>query len=397
MELYRQLGLRARTLTLPVMASLLISIVWRHFGSIAEAVRALERESMLWTDKLIVRQQSVCERLRTLPSVLFEKIFEQVIDAVIYRATQRRLRCPGRVPELLRWASENFSQVVIADASTLDALVKKLALLREKIATPLGGKIVAVLDVITQQPRKIWYDPVAEASEQSFWDRIISVLPINALMLIDMGFTNYERFEELTGRGIWFITRAKGNTAFAITTVLCEEPGIRDMIIRLGRDKHRITTPMRLVEIDHLGHTYRYLSNLVDDQRLPAKKLAALYRERWRIEDAFEVVKRLLGLAYFHSCSQNAIELQLWTTWLLYAALVDLRDELGDFMKRPSRALSLEMIYRSLYYYTRAHERGETDDPIEFLATNAESLGIIKRKKKRRSSNEPLLRKRVIT
>ena len=43
----------------------------------------------------------------------------------------------------------------------------------------------------------------------------------------------------------------------------------------------------------------------------------ALYRQRWRIEDAYAIVKRLLGLAYFWCGAQNAVELQLWATWLL--------------------------------------------------------------------------------
>src|SRR5207249_6518342 len=39
------------------------------------------------------------------------------------------------------------------------------------------------------------------------------------------------------------------------------------------------------------------------------------------IEDAFNVVKRLLGLAYFWTGSENGVTVQLWATWLLYAVL----------------------------------------------------------------------------
>lgn len=392
---FHQLGMRERTLSLPVMASLMVSIVWRHLGSISDAVHALNEEGLLWAEKVSVSKQSVCERMRTLPAQLFEKLFERVVDVVHYRNEERRKRAPERMPLLLRWAHDTFSQVVIADASTLDSLVRKLALLRDRQSTPLGGKMVALLDAITRQPRKLWYEPSAEASEQGFWERILDQLTPDSLLLIDMGFTNYKRFEELTQRGIWFITRAKRDTAFELIEVLSERSGLRDMIVRLGRGKHQIDTPMRLVELDYNGSTYRYISNVVDNNRLPASKLAGLYRERWRIEDAFHTVKRLLGLAYFHSCSQNAIELQLWTTWLLYAALVDLRDELGDHIGRPSNELSLQKIYKALYFYTRAYDRGEADDPIEYLADNVKTLDLIKQKKKRRSS-ETTLRRRII-
>ena len=49
------------------------------------------------------------------------------------------------------------------------------------------------------------------------------------------------------------------------------------------------------------GVWYRYLTNELDPQRRPALVVVALYRQRWRIEDAYAIVNRLLGLAYFLS------------------------------------------------------------------------------------------------
>jgi hypothetical protein len=59
-------------------------------------------------------------------------------------------------------------------------------------------------------------------------------------------------------------------------------------------------------------------------EQLPAVYIAALYLLRWRIEDAFNIAKRLLGLAYFWNGSQQGVRLQIWATWILYAILVDL-------------------------------------------------------------------------
>ena len=78
----------------------------------------------------------------------------------------------------------------------------------------------------------------------------------------------------------------------------------------------------------------------------------ALYWQRWRIEDAYAIVKRLLGLAYFWVGSQNGVELQLWATWLLYAVLIDLTDAVAEALNQPFAALSLEMVYRNLYFFT---------------------------------------------
>ena len=143
---------------------------------------------------------------------------------------------------------------------------------------------------------------------------------------------------------------------------------------------------MRLVEVLYQGKWYRYLTNELDVARLPAPYVVALYYRRWRIEDAYAIVKRLLGLAYFWSGAQNAVELQLWATWLLYAVLVDLTDAVAEALNQPFAAVSLEMVYRSLYYFTRAYHRGEASDVVAYLVAHAKLFGLVKRSRKRQPS-----------
>jgi hypothetical protein len=40
------------------------------------------------------------------------------------------------------------------------------------------------------------------------------------------------------------------------------------------------------------------------------------------------------------------------------------------------------MVYRSLYFFTNARQRGETDDVVTYLANEAKFFGILKRKRK---------------
>ena len=103
----------------------------------------------------------------------------------------------------------------------------------------------------------------------------------------------------------------------------------------------------------------------------------------YTIEDAFNIVKRLLGLAYFWTGSQRGIRLQIWATWIFYVILVDLVDDVAQALDRPFVHLSIEMIYRGLYYAGQALLRGETTDPVRYLAENARWLGLIKRRRKR--------------
>ena len=135
-------------------------------------------------------------------------------------------------------------------------------------------------------------------------------------------------------------------------TVLQRSANVHDQIVWIGQGE--TCQKIRLIEVLYRGKWYRYLTTELNPHILPVACAVALYWQRWRIEDAFNVIKRLLGLAYFWSGSQNAVELQLWTTWLLYAALIDLTDDVAAALHRPFSAISIEMVYRSLYFFRQS-------------------------------------------
>lgn len=97
------------------------------------------------------------------------------------------------------------------------------------------------------------------------------------------------------------------------------------------------------------------------------------------IEEAFNTVKRLLGLSYLWTGSINGIKLQLWGTWLFYAVLVDLGDAVADELSLPFDRISLEMVYRGLYHFYVAHHKGLSSDPIKYFADpKNQDLGVVK-------------------
>ena len=68
--------------------------------------------------------------------------------------------------------------------------------------------------------------------------------------------------------------------------------------------------------------------------------------------------------------------------WILYSILVDLTDSVAEVLGQPFVRISIEMVYRGLYYFRQARQRGEAADPVAYLADNARWLGIIKRRRK---------------
>jgi len=377
MAAYRAAGLREAILTLPVMVAFVISLIWRQMGSVKEAVRVMAEEGMLWMAPTVVTQQAVSTRLRVLPPHLFKRVLDDVLP-VTHKRWEERQR---PLPPAIAWAKERFGSILALDGSTLDALMRKVGLLREGEGPVLAGRMATTLDVASQLPQEVWYEEDSQAHDQCFWERAIATLKKGTLLIFDLGFLNHATFDRLTEMGVSFITRAKANAVWAVEEVLEYNGHLRDQVVHLGSRQNGCAHRMRLVQVLHEGKWYQYLTNVLEPKVLPAEYVVALYWQRWRIEDAFKVVKNLLGLGYFYGGSLNTIQTQVWATWLLYAVLIDLTDAVAERLELPFASISVEMVYRGLYHFTQAHHRGQAEDPVEYLAAKAKLLGIVKRKR----------------
>lgn len=152
-------------------------------------------------------------------------------------------------------------------------------------------------------PWRVWYDDDPNAAEQRHWLDLLAAVPAGALLLFDLGYTNFSMFAQLTRAQVTWVTRAKKNLAYTVERVLAHSSTVRETLVAIGSGEASQT--VRLIELYFQGTWHRYLTNELDPLRLPAAYAVALYRQRWRIEDAFLIVKRLLGLAYFWGGAQD--------------------------------------------------------------------------------------------
>lgn len=71
--------------------------------------------------------------------------------------------------------------------------------------------------------------------------------------------------------------------------------------------------------------------------------------------------------------------MQIWATWLFYAVLVDLGDAVVNEVGVPFEQISLEMLYRGLYHFSVAYNKGKATDPISyFSAPQNQDLRVVK-------------------
>ena len=397
-EQYRRYGLRWRVLTLPVLVALLVALLWRQVPSVQGLARLLARDHLLWEPPRRVSQQALSQRLRCLPAALPGEVLRETRPALAARAATRGRPHPPAVARALA----RFGRVWVVDGTTLEQVFRQVGLLREGAGAglaPSGGTCVAVLDLVSHLPVRIWVGDAPTAHDRRWRPAVRELLgdapahgaetPVapgdRGLLVLDAGYYACAFFDWLTEHGVGFLTRAKVDAAFEVERVLVSSPTARDRIIRLGQYR---STPCRhrarLVEV-RVGTAWRaYVTNVLDPRALPLADVVDLESRRWGVETAFLPVKRLLGLSDLRTGAFNGIAMQVGATWMLDAILVDLADDVADTLGVPLERVSLELAFRGRYSFGLAAARGEAHDPVAYLAAQPD-LGILKATRPKRA------------
>ncbi len=261
---YHDLGLRERVLNLPVMVALVLSMIWRQLAGVSDLVRLLREEGLLWAAPQRVSQQAVSQRLRTLPAELFLRLLLSILPRL-----QERWQARQRpVPPEIAWAQAHYRQVLVHDGSTLDALLRKVGLLRDMERTPLAGRMTALLDLASRLPCQIWYEEDAQAHDQRCWPQIQAMLAAGSLLIFDLGYVNFQVFAQLAAAHVTWLTRAKSNLAYTVERELQRTAAVHETLVWIGQGQERQL--VRLISVLYHGTWYRYLTNELDRERLPA-------------------------------------------------------------------------------------------------------------------------------
>lgn len=136
------------------------------------------------------------------------------------------------------------------------------------------------------------------------------------ILAIDRGYTDYEWFVELTGNGVYFVTRLKENADYEVVEEreLPQRKGLlRDQVIFFYQlEQAGVECFFRRIEYqdEESGQVLVFLTN---HMTLAAATVAAVYKERWQIELFFKALKQNLRVKTFVGTSENALQTQIWT------------------------------------------------------------------------------------
>lgn len=147
-----------------------------------------------------------------------------------------------------------------------------------------------------------------------------------------------------------------------------------DGIVYLGKHKaDRAGHPVRLIRITTGGQTYTYLTDVLDPRQLPAWQVAQLYRRRWDIEKALDLIKTHLGLHLLWSAFPNVILHQIYATIIIAQIALALRSEIARRAGADLREVSLPLLLRWLPQLAAMGR-----DPIHEFATYGRKAGYIR-------------------
>lgn len=383
---FQEMELRERILTLPVMVCFVVSLVCRQIPSMSELLRVCQREGLLDFEPFKVSRQALSKRLQSLPAELFLDVFNQALEQLNRTFGKEIPVAPG-----LAGVRQKFPHCYVADGSSLEQLRRRLKENRHKGTVELGGKMMCLLDLFSQSCRQAWYQEDAKVNDKRFIDDILGYLKEGDLLVVDSGFFSFNFFDRMTEAKKYFVTRNREKTNCQVIRVLSQGQYYRDEIIQMGRYRSNpCNYPVRQVSVKWGEVWYRYLTNVLDQEKLSARQVSELYRSRWRIEEAFLVTKRLLGLSYLWGGTKNAVEVQIYATWLFYGVLRSVSGEVAQGLKEPLESISIEMVFRSFYHFKRSQEMGEEPELIEFLVTHAKLLSLVKAKRKRHRNKDTL-------
>ncbi len=149
--------------------------------------------------------------------------------------------------------------------------------------------------------------------------------PKGSLVVVDKGYTDYGWYKQLTGKGIFFVTRQRKNADYRVVERRKVPQGngvTSDQVIELAGDKYKSQGMPRLRRIGYrdpeTGKHYVFLTNHFD---LSSKTIADVYKDRWQVELFFKAIKQNLKIQAFVGNSKNAVLTQVWIALCTYLLL----------------------------------------------------------------------------
>lgn len=173
--------------------------------------------------------------------------------------------------------------------------------------------------------------------------------PKGSIVVVDKAYNDYEWYNSLNNKGIFFVTRLKTNAKYRVIErrKITNDTGVTsDQIIEFTGVQTSKKCPARLRRVGYrdpeTGKHYVFLTN---NMKLAAKTIADVYKSRWQVELFFKWIKQNLKIKSFVGTSKNAVLTQIWIAMCAYLLLAYLKfqSKITQSMQKILRVLQLNL------------------------------------------------------
>lgn len=337
------------------LAVMLYAVI-KRFDSLREITDSMFPESRKFVHlniSMMPRRSTLSDANARRPAEVFERTYRS-----LYARYKGELSADSRKRLVPSW----FNRLQIIDSTTISLfsnLIFKGVGRHPKSGRKKGGiKVHTNIHANEGVPSDIRF--TSAATNDSFMLKP-SNYTSGDIIAMDRAYVDYAKFEELTERGVVYVTKMKKGLVYeTLSDVMTVTPdGLVELRIQTVEFTKKIPGGN---DIRHKARIVTYadtkkkkpvlVSLLTNDTDMPPEEIIAIYRKRWEIELLFKQLKQNFPLRYFYGESANAIKIQIWVTLIANLLLMVIQKRI----KRPWSFSGLATMIRiMLMYYVNCY------------------------------------------
>lgn len=343
------------------LMTMLYAVIMRHdsLREISVSMLAEARKLAHLGVSMMPTRSTLSDANARRPEVIFESIYRQ-----LYGRYHQELCSDSRGRLSAKW----MRRLQIIDSTTISLfsnLLFKGVGRNPKTGKKKGGiKVHTVIHANEGVPSDVRF--TSAATNDSFM-----LKPVNFhdgdVLAMDRAYIDYAKLEELTDRGVVYVTKMKKNLTFVLWEDIMWQNSMGLMEYRIRhvtfckpvKDGGLIRHHARIISyVDVKKH--KVIDLLTNDMDAAPEEIIDIYRQRWEIELLFRQIKQNFPLRYFYGESGNAIKIQIWVTLIANLLLMVIQSRLSrnwSFSGLATMVRLTLMYYVDLYSLLNQPER----------------------------------------
>lgn len=343
------------------LITMLYAVIMRHdsLREISVSMLAEARKLAHLGVSMMPTRSTLSDANARRPEAIFESIYRQ-----LYGRYRQELFSDSRSRLSAKW----MRRLQIIDSTTISLfsnLLFKGVGRNPKTGKKKGGiKVHTVIHANEGVPSDVHF--TSAATNDSFM-----LKPVNFhdgdVLAMDRAYIDYTKLEELTDRGVIYVTKMKKNLTYVLWEDIMWQNSMGLMEYRIRhvtfykpvKDGGLIRHHARIISyVDMKKH--KVVDLLTNDMDDAPEEIVNIYRQRWEIELLFKQIKQNFPLRYFYGESRNAIKIQIWVTLIANLLLMVIQSRLSrnwSFSGLATMVRLTLMYYVDLYSLLNQPER----------------------------------------